>query len=76
MSDHKKHKSGSKGSQKSFASKRTMNPTTSGPPMADTGSNQGFQQQDVQRRLGNFESEGEHSRIENPGQPKNGRPQK
>lgn len=48
-----------KGKQKTFAKKRTANPTPGQGPQ--TG--EGFQQQDPKRRLGNFETAGEHART-------------
>jgi hypothetical protein len=64
----KKHKSSSKGNQQTFASKRTMNPNFSGthdhPEDTTTGA---FQQHDAERRLGSFETAGEHARTGNRG---------
>ncbi len=64
---HKKGKSGRKGSQKSFASRRTINPSSSGnsqPSSVTTGS---FQEHDAQGRQGSFETAGEHARTGNRG---------
>jgi hypothetical protein len=62
-----KKKSPSKGSQKTFAAKRTMNDTGGGGHQANTGARKGFQNQDPKRRLGGFEGAGEHARTGNPG---------
>src|SRR5437764_198330 len=63
-----KKKSSKKGSNKTFASKRTMNPPQAGDShphgTETTGS---FQQHDAQRRLGGFEGRGEHARTGNRG---------
>jgi hypothetical protein len=60
----KKHK----GSQKTFASKRTMNPPQpGGSHQANTGDNKAFQQHDVDRRLGDYEGTGNHARTGNRG---------
>lgn len=69
MSRHKKqNKSASKGSNQSFADRRTANPPHGGanPAHADT---QGapFHEQDAERRLGSFEGKGEHARTGNRG---------
>ena len=68
MSKHKKHKSSSKGSNKTFASKRTINPPAGdGSHQASTGDNNAFQQHDLNRRLGDFEGAGNHARTGNRG---------
>lgn len=66
MSKHK-GKSGSKGSQKTFASKRTINPSSSGHQGAEPNYNGTFQEEDPKRRLGGFETTGEHARTGNRG---------
>src|SRR5438094_75916 len=66
MSTHKKHKSPSKGSNKTPASKRTINPPLGdGSHQADTGSNTAFQQHDQAHRQGSFEGAGNHARTGN-----------
>jgi hypothetical protein len=65
MSEKKK----SKGSQKSFASKRTINPPGDGhhqQPTGQTGDAAG-QQHDEKGRQGSFETAGEHARTGSPG---------
>ena len=67
---HKKGKSSSKGSNKTFSSKRTMNQPQGGEGshQADTQSGAAsFQQQDAERRLGGFEGAGEHARTGSKG---------
>ena len=64
MSDKK---SPSKGKQKTFASKRTMNAPGEGGHQADAGDNKEFQQHDATRRLGDYESTGTHARTGNRG---------
>jgi hypothetical protein len=65
MSQGKNH---GKGKNKTFASKRTMNPPQGdGSHRGDTPSDQGFQEQDAQRRLGSFEGKGEHARTPSRG---------
>jgi hypothetical protein len=60
----KKHKSGSKGSSKTFASRRTMNPSSAGRRQhAQSSTVAGFQQHDAAGRLGSFEGAGEHART-------------
>lgn len=49
-----------KGSQKSFATKRSMNVPHG---KANTGDPKARQQHDVQRRLGSFEGTGNHART-------------
>jgi hypothetical protein len=68
MTAKKKHKSPGKGSSKTFASGRTMNPSFSGSHQ-DAGSStlSGSQQHDAKRRLGSFEDAGEHARTGNRG---------
>lgn len=57
-----------KGKGKTFASRRTMNPPEGGPTRKpDKESTKGFQEQDAARRLGNFETAGEHARTGNRG---------
>ena len=46
-------------SAKATVKKRTLNPPAGGRPPTGPG----FQEQDVKRRLGNFETAGEHARI-------------
>lgn len=70
MSENKKQKSPGKGNQKSFASKRTMNPPQGMVPpenAAQEGSNKAFQQHDANRRLGDYEGRGNHARTGNRG---------
>ena len=68
MASKKKHKDPGKGSQKTFASKRTLNPSFSGRGRhAGSSQGSGFQQHDAQRRLGSFEGAGEHARTGNRG---------
>ena len=62
-SDMSKHK----GSQKTFASRRTMNPSFSGNQGQHSNMKDAYQQQDGKRRLGGFEGEGEHARTGNRG---------
>jgi len=62
MATPKKNKSSRKGSNKTFAAKRTMNP----PQKARTGSRShasSFQQHDIKGRQGSFETEGQHART-------------
>jgi hypothetical protein len=67
MKDHK-DKSSTKGSNKTFANKRTMNPPTGeGSHQADTGMGTADQQHDAANRLGSFEGKGNHARTGNPG---------
>ena len=57
-----------KGSQKTFASKRTMNPPQGNAShQGNTGSVKAFQQHDTSRRQGSFEGRGNHARTGNPG---------
>jgi hypothetical protein len=68
MASHQKHKSASKGSNKTFASRRTMNPPQGdGSHQGNTGSPKAFQQHDAARRLGDFEGTGNHARTGNRG---------
>ena len=59
----------SKGKLKTFASRRTINPTSSGGHQhaGSTGEGGTFQSQDAARRLGGFETAGEHARTGNRG---------
>ena len=61
MAAHKNPKGLSKGQNKTFASKRTLNPGSGGHPEGQQGASS--QQQDPQRRLGGFETTGEHART-------------
>ena len=64
----KKKKSSGKGSNKTFASKRTVNPPqTSKKVKGETPEIAGFQPQDALRRLGDFEGRGQHARTGNRG---------
>jgi hypothetical protein len=64
----KKNKSSRKGNQKTFAAKRTINPSfTPGHQHAGSRTVSGFQQHDARRRLGSFEGAGEHARTGNRG---------
>ncbi len=67
MSKSNKGKSSKKGSQKTFASRRTMNPPGEGTNQATTGDNNAFQQHDAANRLGSFEGAGNHARTGNRG---------
>jgi hypothetical protein len=67
MAQKKKAKSSSKGNQKTFASKRTMNPTGGPRQQADTRGTGGDQEHDEKNRLGSFAGKGEHARTGNPG---------
>ena len=68
MSSHGKHKSPRKGSQKTFAAKRTMNPPLGdGSHQQATGMGNAQQQHDAKNRQGSFEGAGEHARTGNPG---------
>lgn len=62
MAHPKKQKSSSKGSNKTFAAKRTINPPAVGSHQGNTGSPKASQQQDPARRLGDFERKGDHAR--------------
>lgn len=62
----KKRNAAPKGGNKTFASKRTMNPPQGG-HAAEAGSNKAFQQHDTTRRLGSFEGTGNHARTGNRG---------
>jgi hypothetical protein len=63
-----KKKSPSKGSQKTFASKRTINPPGHGGSHQEaTGIGNASQQQDPKHRLGGFAGTGEHARTGSPG---------
>jgi hypothetical protein len=60
----KKKRSNKKGSNKTFASRRTLNPPQGGGAQrADAGTGHPFQDQDPARRLGGFETAGEHART-------------
>ena len=61
----KKNKSHGTGKPKSFAAKRTMNPTSGEglPPDQNVPPADAFEQQDPKRRLGNFQTKGEHART-------------
>jgi len=63
----KKHKSGKKGSEKTFAAKRTMNQPGKGSHQANTGDSNTFQQHDAANRLGGYEGAGNHARTGNRG---------
>jgi hypothetical protein len=64
----KKNKSPGKGSQKTFASKRSLNLSFSGRGQhAGSRPGSGFQQHDAQGRQGSFEGAGEHACTGNPG---------
>ena len=60
-------KNGGKGKNKTFASKRTMNPPAGGGHQPNKEGDQGFQDHDAQRRLGSFEGKGEHARTPSRG---------
>jgi hypothetical protein len=63
MSKHK----GSKGNQKTFASRRTMNSSSSGNQGVQSNTKDAFQEHDAKRRQGGFETQGEHARTGNRG---------
>lgn len=57
-----------KGTNKTFAAKRTMNPpNTSGRRGVNNTTTGAFQQHDALRRMGSFEGTGEHARTGNRG---------
>jgi len=61
---NKKGKSPKKGTNQTFADKRTMNAPQGNSGSQDKGGQtEGFQEQDPQRRLGSFEGTGEHART-------------
>lgn len=61
---NKKKRKPSKGENKTFANKRTLNaPQNPGDQAADTNAGAPFQEHDTQRRLGSFEGTGEHART-------------
>ncbi|MFO0929699.1 MAG: hypothetical protein U0736_22200 [Gemmataceae bacterium] len=61
-------KKSKKGSQKTFASRRTMNPPGGNPSHQQAhGMGNAQQEHDVNRRLGSFGGTGEHPRTGNPG---------
>jgi hypothetical protein len=66
MSQHK-NRSPKKGSQKTFASKRTMNPPFDGRHQQADGMGNASQQHDAKGRQGSFEGAGKHARTGNPG---------
>ena len=68
MSSNKKQQKASKGSNKTFASKRTMNPPQGDAShQGNTGSNTSFQEHDRSHRQGSFAGRGNHPRTGNPG---------
>lgn len=68
MAKQTKHNKPGKGSNKTFASKRTMNPPQGdGSHQASTGDNKTFQQHDTANRLGDYEGTGSHARTGNRG---------
>jgi hypothetical protein len=63
MANKKKRKQ-SKGENKTYASKRTLNtPQSPGDQSSGTNTGASFQEHDAQRRLGSFEGTGEHART-------------
>ena len=69
MPNNKKGKSASKGKNKTFASKRTMNDTSSGTHQPTQGSNTSFQERPLEpSNVGNFEERAEHARTSHRGQ--------
>lgn len=68
MATHKRGKSPKKGMHKTFSDKRTINPSQ-GVHGSKAASDRGapFQQEDVARRLGDYEGTGEHARTGNRG---------
>jgi hypothetical protein len=69
MAARKRGKSPKKGSQQTFASRRTVNPTGRGRGSQPINPNAGasFHEHDPRRRLGSFEGAGEHARTGNRG---------
>jgi hypothetical protein len=63
MAHKHKNKSASKGSNKTFAAKRTMNPPLAGSHQGDTSPGGADYQHDQKRRLGSFAGKGEHART-------------
>jgi len=62
------HNTHGKGSNKTYSAKRTMNPPQGdGSHQQATNTGKADQQQDPARRLGGFESAGEHARTGNRG---------
>jgi len=58
----KKTRSTKKGSQKTFAAKRRINPAGARLDAAQRGQTPGFQEHDPKHRMGAFETAGEHAR--------------
>lgn len=63
----KKTRSAKKGSQKTFAGKRRINPADARTAAGREGQTPGFQEHDPKHRLGGFETAGEHARTGNRG---------
>jgi hypothetical protein len=66
MAKQQNRKSGKKGDQKTFASKRTANPPA-GPNEEGLNKVDADQHQDAKRRLGGYGGKGEHPRTGNRG---------
>jgi hypothetical protein len=63
-----KKKSPGKGQNKAWSDQRSINPPHGNAgPHDTTDSGKGFQERDVQNRLGSFEGKGEHARTGNRG---------
>lgn len=58
----KKTRSAKKGSQKTFAEKRRINPAGARTAATREGQTPGFQEHDPKHRLGSFATAGEHAR--------------
>jgi len=68
MSSNKKQQNARKGSNKTFASKRTMNPPQGNAShQGNTGSTKSFQEHDTSHRQGSFAGRCNHPRTGNPG---------
>jgi hypothetical protein len=67
MSHKKKNKSPKKGMNKTFASRRTLNPTAGHEGPQNLKAPSSFQAHDALNRMGSFETRGEHARTGNRG---------
>jgi hypothetical protein len=67
MPKHKKDKGAKSVSQQVVGPHQETNPTVAGVRQEDGGENKAFQQQDLTRRLGDYEGTGNHARTGNPG---------
>ena len=63
----KNTRSSKKGSQKTFAEKRRINPAGARVAAKKRGQTPGFQEHDPKGRMGGFETAGEHARTGNRG---------